>query len=105
VSAVAGGVQVLIYAAAPPDDPDGVTRAYHRISQDLAGTPGLLGNRLLRSLLDGDRFVVVSEWSDLAAFQAWEQGPDHRTTTAPLRTYQEASRGRSFDVLAVQAGY
>lgn len=101
----AGRVRVLVYAAAPPDEPDGVSGAYHRISADLAGTPGLLGNELLRSLTDEHAFVVMSEWRSVEEFRRWESGADHRRTTAPLRPYQDASRGSPFGLYQVVADY
>ena len=98
-------VRVLIYTATPEDDPDGVSAAYHRISTELSGTPGLLGNELMRSLGDERAFVVMSEWEDLASFQAWESGPTHRGTTSPLRPYQDSSRGSAFGLYQVVANY
>lgn len=96
-------VQVMVWAVDPPEDPGAVERAYHRISRALAGTPGLLGNRLLRSPHDPARYVVVSDWRDLTAFSVWEQGPDHRGTTAPLRPYQDPARPAA--VYAATAAY
>jgi heme-degrading monooxygenase HmoA len=99
-------VRVLIYAAAPESDPDGVEKAYHEISTALRGVPGLLGNELLREMgSDRARFVVMSEWESFGAFQRWEKGADHRNTTAPLRPYQDTSGGRSFALYAVNARY
>ncbi|MDT8910102.1 antibiotic biosynthesis monooxygenase family protein [Amycolatopsis sp. PS_44_ISF1] len=98
-------VRVLIYAAAPESDTDGVTEAYHRISAELSGTPGLLGNELMQSLGESRSFVVMSEWADLDAFRTWETGPDHRATTSPLRPYQDASRGSPFGLYQVVANY
>ena len=84
-----GPVRVMLWAVAPADDPGAVERAYHEISSRLVGTPGLLGNRLLRSAADPSRFAVLSEWSSMAEFAAWEGGADHRPTTSPLRPYQD----------------
>lgn len=96
-------VRVMIHAIA---DAEGVERAYHQISAALQGTPGLLGNELLREFGRADGgFVVLSEWESMAAFEAWEQGADHRTTTAPLRPYQDTSRGRPFGLYEVIARY
>jgi heme-degrading monooxygenase HmoA len=97
-------VQVLLFAAGAPDD-DAVTGIYHHISRQLAGTPGLLGNRLLARADGSGRFVVVSEWESLAAFRAWEDGPDHRGVTAPLRPYHDRSMGAAFGVYQVTASY
>lgn len=101
----AGPVQVMVYVAPPPDEPDAVADAYRRISRALAGTPGLRGNRLLRSVHDARDCVVVSEWESLAAFRAWEAGESHRDTTAPLRPYQHDRKGSRFALYQVAAEY
>ncbi|GLW06788.1 antibiotic biosynthesis monooxygenase [Microtetraspora sp. NBRC 13810] len=101
----ASRARVLIYAAAPSDEPGAVEAAYHRISGDLAGTPGLLGNELLRAADDPAAFVVMSEWESLDAFRAWEEGAGHRDTTAPLRRYQRAPGTRPFGIYEVTAAY
>ncbi|MDG4820752.1 antibiotic biosynthesis monooxygenase [Asanoa sp. WMMD1127] len=97
-------VRVLLFATAPSDDPDAVERAYHQISRDLAGTPGLRGNELLRSVADPSDFAVLSEWTDLDAFRSWEEGAAHKGTTAPLRPYQRP-RAQPFGVFQVTATY
>lgn len=98
-------VRVLVYTAAPGTEPDAVAEAYHRISADLAGTPGLLGNELMRSAADSADYVVMSEWESLAAFRTWEEGQSHRNTTAPLRPYQDYRRGSPFGLYEVVASY
>ncbi|MDQ0762621.1 antibiotic biosynthesis monooxygenase family protein [Streptomyces canus] len=98
-------LRVLVYAAAPESDPDAVSAAYRRISEALRGTPGLLGNELLRSTLDDGAFLVMSEWESREAFEGWEQGSSHRDTTAPLRPFQDASKGRPFGIYQVVASY
>ncbi|MFD8526711.1 antibiotic biosynthesis monooxygenase family protein [Streptosporangium canum] len=101
----ASRARVLIYTAAPSEEPGAVEEAYHQISRDLAGTPGLLGNELLRAADDPAAFVVMSEWESLAAFRSWEEGAAHRGTTTPLRRYQRAPDGRPFGVYEVTAVY
>lgn len=100
----AGAVRVVVYARSPADDPVAVERAYHDISRELAGTPGLRGNELLRSVDDPHDFAVVSEWDNLMAFRSWEEGAGHRGTTAPLRPYQQA-RPERFGIYEVTAVY
>ncbi|EIV91134.1 antibiotic biosynthesis monooxygenase [Frankia sp. QA3] len=89
---VEAAVRVMLWAVDPPDDPGAVERAYHAISSKLVGTPGLLGNTLQRSAADSSRYVVVSVWSGMTEFSAWEQGADHRGTTSPLRPLQDPER-------------
>jgi len=98
-------VRVLVYAAAPSGEPAAVEAAYHQISRDLAGTPGMLRNELLRAADDPGAFVVMSEWESLAAFRSWEEGAAHREATAPLRRYQQAPGPRPFRIYEVAATY
>jgi heme-degrading monooxygenase HmoA len=97
--------RVLVYATAPSDEPGAVEAAYHQISHDLAGTPGLLGNELLRAADGSPAFVVMSEWVSLAAFRAWEAGGKHRDATAPLRRYQQPPGRQPFGIYEVTAAY
>jgi heme-degrading monooxygenase HmoA len=97
--------RVLLYCRADGADEPRVVQAYHEISRNLAGTPGMLRNELLRDVLDPASFVVLSEWESLAAFRSWEEGSAHRGTTSALRPYQDHSRGRPFALYGVHAAY
>ncbi|SCG34574.1 ATP-binding cassette domain-containing protein [Micromonospora inositola] len=101
-------------------DPDGV-RWIRRLTRTLAAEgrtvlvsshlmsemqqTGLLGNQLLRSAVDPASFVVMSEWTSLAAFQDWEGGATHRGATAPLRPYQDRRRQPPYEILETVAAY
>jgi len=100
---VSGELRVLVYHAT--DEVAGVERAYHEVSRDMLGVPGLLGNELLRSVPDPSGFVVMSRWSDLDAFRTWEQGPAHRDSTAPLRRYRDTRLSVPFGIYQVTAAY
>ncbi|GAA3105336.1 antibiotic biosynthesis monooxygenase [Nonomuraea salmonea] len=97
------GVRVLLYHAT--DDPAGIEAAYHEASNRLAGVPGLLGNELLRSVTDEGDFVVVSTWRSMEDFEKWEQGPEHKRQTAPLRPFRDGRMRRPFAVYRVTASY
>jgi heme-degrading monooxygenase HmoA len=96
-------VRVLVYHST--EDGEGIEKAYHEVSTELSGVPGMLGNELLRSLRDGTGFVVLSRWRDLAAFTEWEQGARHRDSTAPLRPYQDRKLSVPFGIYEVTAAY
>lgn len=97
-----GPVHVLLFAAA--SEP-AINEAYHRISQRLSGVPGLLRNKLLRQVDRPGSFAILSEWASLTAFRAWEDGPDHRSATAPMRPLQDRSLSSAFGVYCVAAQY
>jgi heme oxygenase (mycobilin-producing) len=105
LAGASGRVCVIIRATSPRNDPTAVEQTYHTVSRALRGTPGLLGNALLRSVDEPGSFVVFSEWQDLAAFRSWEQGADHREVTAPLRPLHNGDGARSFGIYEVDATY
>jgi heme-degrading monooxygenase HmoA len=95
-------VRVLVWlrTAAHQD----VTDTYRLTSRELAGTAGLLGSELIRSLQDPASYAVVSEWESMDAFRAWEGGPAHRGSTAPMRPFQDTGRpGGSYGVYEITA--
>nr|AIW63001.1 monooxygenase [uncultured bacterium BAC-AB1442/1414/561] len=98
-------VRVILWCRQPTAGPADLQAAYHEVSGRLQGTEGLLGNALWESVLDPGGWLVVSEWVSFAAFRRWEQGPEHRAATAPLRPYQDATRSRTYDLYRVRAAY
>lgn len=98
-----GQVEVVLYHRS--DDEEAVVTAYHEASRRMAGTPGLLGNQLLRAVGDTRSFTVVSRWADWSAFTAWEGSAGHKDQTAPLRPYRDFGRERPFEVYQVAASY
>ncbi|MEU8523362.1 antibiotic biosynthesis monooxygenase [Streptomyces sp. NPDC048577] len=105
MSGAAGGVRVMLHLRPAPGEDAAVAEAYHRISKDLDGTPGLLGNELLRVITDEGAYAVLSEWESMAAFRDWEAGSAHRGTTSPLRPYQDTERPSPFSLFEVVATY
>lgn len=100
-----GRVRVLVWHRVDGGAVGDVVAAYDAISQALRGTPGLLGNELLRAPTDPSCLVVASEWESLEAFLAWEGSEGHRPTTAPLRAYRDSRRDPPYEVLQVIRAY
>jgi heme-degrading monooxygenase HmoA len=101
---VTGEVKVLVFYKTA-EDPAAVHSAYHEVSKRMQGVPGLIGNELLGSVLDSTGFVVLSRWTDVRAFRAWEQGVEHNDTTAPLRPYRDPRSNATFGIYQVLADY
>ncbi|MGI5171048.1 antibiotic biosynthesis monooxygenase family protein [Spirillospora sp. CA-253888] len=96
-------VEVVLYHLS--DDEARVVAAYHEASRRMRGTPGLVGNRLLASRADPRGYVVISRWTDWAAFTAWEGGAAHKDQTAPLRPFRDGGRDRPFEIFTELARY
>lgn len=94
-------VRVLLFHEV--HDQAAVTAAYHAVSAELAGTPGLLSNELLTSVHDPSWVLVMSEWADRASFDAWEQGAAHKSQTAPLRPFRDNRMPRPFGIFEVRS--
>jgi heme-degrading monooxygenase HmoA len=97
--------RVMIWHREPPNEPGAIEEAYRKISHGLSGTPGLLGNELLRSTTDPGQLLVMSEWESRLAFEAWEEGRSHHNTTSPLRRFQDRDRQKFFEVYVVTAEF
>jgi heme-degrading monooxygenase HmoA len=83
-----GRARVMLFVQAPAEEQAAVEEAYHRVSDSLRGTPGLLHNELLHSSSQPSSYVVLSEWESMESFKVWEHGPVHRGSTPdPLRRY------------------
>jgi heme-degrading monooxygenase HmoA len=96
-------VRVLLFHEV--HDQEAVTAAYHAVSAELAGTPGLLSNELLTSVHDPSWVLVMSEWTDRESFDVWEQGSAHKGQTAALRPFRDTRMPRPFGIFQVDAAY
>jgi heme-degrading monooxygenase HmoA len=100
---VAGGprVRVIVRHSAAPDEKE-LEETYRRVSAELAGTPGLLGNELWRSATEPVTYTIMSEWRDIAAFHAWAGDPERHRVTEPLRRFRTAA-DRNAEIYEVTA--
>lgn len=96
-------VRVVLYHRT--DDAEALTAAYHATSTAMVGVPGLLGNELLRSLTEPAEYVVTSTWAGFAAFAAWEEGPEHKAQTEPLRPFRHPATSGAFACYTTMASY
>ncbi|MFD9944789.1 antibiotic biosynthesis monooxygenase family protein [Nonomuraea sp. NPDC059023] len=90
---MSGAVRVLVYYAAAAGDEGSVIDAYRRVSLGMRGTGGLLSSQLLQSAREPSEFAVLSEWTSLSQFTAWEQGTWHKGQTSALRSYHDSGKG------------
>ncbi|WP_433203167.1 antibiotic biosynthesis monooxygenase family protein [Nocardia sp. CA-107356] len=74
--------------------------AYAQVTAQVAGTPGHIRDELLRPCADDDHYILLSEWTDEAAFLAWEDAPIHRQTTTPMRPYWAGRVRRDIHIVA-----
>ncbi|MFW5415188.1 antibiotic biosynthesis monooxygenase [Nocardiopsis sp. CNT-189] len=100
---MSGEIRVLLYHST--GDTDGIEAAYHQVSKEMADVPGLIDNELLRSETDPGEFVVCSRWASREDFDRWEQGPEHKRQTAPLRPYRHTGMERPYGFYRVEALY
>ncbi|MDH2427187.1 antibiotic biosynthesis monooxygenase [Sphaerisporangium sp. TRM90804] len=96
-------VRILVWHGAA-DDRDALEETYHKVSAELAGTPGLVGNELWRSATDPATYAIMSEWRDIESFNAWADDPGQHLATAPLRRFRTAA-DRAAEVYEVAAAH
>jgi heme-degrading monooxygenase HmoA len=79
--------RVMVFARIAPGDRLAFEKAFATVSRRVHGTPGHLGDELLRSDDDPGAYVLLSEWESREAFLAWEDAPVHRDATTPMRPF------------------
>ncbi|HKT03940.1 MAG TPA: antibiotic biosynthesis monooxygenase [Rugosimonospora sp.] len=89
-------VRVMVWYYAGDTDEATIRAAHRQIETSVCGTPGLVKAELHRSLSAPDEYLVISEWSDVAAFREWEVTAVHRVQTAPLRPYLDRRRSQPY---------
>ncbi|WP_433336484.1 antibiotic biosynthesis monooxygenase family protein [Spirillospora sp. CA-294931] len=98
-------IRVIVYLREPEGERGAVDAAYARARELLDGTPGLLGDLLLRSVTDPRSLTLVMEWETRRAYSAWERLHRERGHRSPMRAYQDRDRpGGHYEVYAVAGG-
>lgn len=63
-------------------------------------TAGNVRQTLLRAGDEASTFVIVSDWADRAAFEAFERSPEQDDLTAPLRALRVSASMRVDEIVA-----
>jgi heme-degrading monooxygenase HmoA len=85
--------RVMVFAKIKPGEEAAFEAAFAEVTRKVKGTPGHIGDELLRDDTeagsDGEpsSYILLSEWESKEAFLAWEDAPIHMQTTTPMRPY------------------
>ncbi|WP_239309857.1 MULTISPECIES: antibiotic biosynthesis monooxygenase [unclassified Frankia] len=83
--------RILVFANVAPAVANEFELAYLQVTARMKGTPGLLGDELLRDPDGSGRYLLLSEWESEEQFLAWETAPGHREITSPMTPYWSGS--------------
>lgn len=89
---------VLEFQVSPGREDDAI-RAYAALRARLEqGVPGLRGHQLCQNADDPERFIITSEWDDLAASSSWDRSAEHDELVAPLRACFARASSTKYEV-------
>ena len=75
--------------------------AYQQIRYQVAeGVDGHLVDQVCQAPQDPEQWLITSEWTSLAAFEAWERTQAHRELVRPMRECMTEARSIRFLVRA-----
>jgi heme oxygenase (mycobilin-producing) len=78
--------RVLFLMRVPAERTAAFLQAYEKIRYVVAdGVDGHLVDQVCQGNSDPEQWLITSEWSSLASFEAWERDPSHRDLAGPLR--------------------
>jgi heme-degrading monooxygenase HmoA len=80
-------IYVMVSATIRPGTAEAFESAFDLVRARVAGTPGHLGDQLLRHAGEQDRYTLLGHWESTEKFLQWEDAPVHREMTVPLRPY------------------
>ncbi|TKA11205.1 antibiotic biosynthesis monooxygenase family protein [Actinacidiphila oryziradicis] len=94
-------IYVMVSAQIKPGTSAEFERAFEVVRKRVSGTPGHLGEQLLRDQKESDRYTLLGHWESAEKFLAWEDAPVHREMTVPLRPYWAGPVDRVIHEIAV----
>jgi heme oxygenase (mycobilin-producing) len=80
-------IRVMVHAKVTDGCQEAFEVAFAQVRANVAGTPGHLGDELLRSDGDPTAYVLLSRWESRERFLEWEDAPVHREMTTPMRPF------------------
>jgi heme-degrading monooxygenase HmoA len=97
-------VRVILWYRVPEPEVQSLAETYRQVSEQLVGTPGMLGNELLHSQNDATTVMVTSHWESYEHLQAWVHSSSHRHTS-PLRPYLDTARDLPYETFTVLSAF
>ncbi|MEW2299826.1 antibiotic biosynthesis monooxygenase [Streptomyces sp. NPDC006655] len=94
-------VYVMVSARIKPGTSKEFEQAFEEVRAKVGGTPGHLGEQLLRHSEDPERYTLLGHWESTEKFLAWEDAPIHRENTVPLRPFWAGPVERVIHEIAV----
>jgi heme-degrading monooxygenase HmoA len=85
--------RVMVFAKINRGDEEAFEAAYAQVTSTVKGTPGHIGDELLRRSEPPDAeneprtYILLSEWESQEAFLAWENAPVHTEKRSPMHPY------------------
>ncbi|MDG4831386.1 antibiotic biosynthesis monooxygenase [Solwaraspora sp. WMMD1047] len=99
------GARVLFLLRIPQPRTTEFLQAYERIRHQVAASvTGHLRDQVCQSVTDPEQWLITSEWTSLACFEAWEREAAHRELAGPLRACATEARSMRFVVRAETTG-
>jgi heme oxygenase (mycobilin-producing) len=74
-------------------------RTFREIAPEIDTAPGLIQHQVIRSREDPSRYIMLSEWENVDAFDSWEVTKGHRDLVRPLTLLWSDARIKKFEVV------
>jgi putative monooxygenase len=102
--AAAGTARVLFGMKVAEERREDFLAAYEKVRFSVAATRGHLRDQICQAPDDPASWLIVSEWTSLADFFAWEKSEEHKELVRPMRACYSDPEFRSYTVVAETTG-
>ncbi|MDN3259852.1 antibiotic biosynthesis monooxygenase [Streptomyces sp. CSDS2] len=98
--AAAGTARILFMVTVTEDKREDFLAAYEKVRFNVAAAAGHIRDQICRSSDNPEMWLIVSEWTSVADFFAWEKSPEHKEVVRPMQACCSDPEFRSFTVVA-----
>jgi heme-degrading monooxygenase HmoA len=77
-------VRVMVHTIIDPANCEAFEEAFLKVSEAVHGTPGHIGDELIRDTSEEATYVLLAEWETEQAFLDWVGDPRHLEASAPM---------------------
>lgn len=74
-------------------------RTFRQIAPEINTAPGLIQHQVIRAVDDPHRYIMLSEWVSVDAFDTWEKTQGHRELVRPLAAMWHGTQIKKFEVV------
>jgi heme-degrading monooxygenase HmoA len=89
----------MVQVSVDQDVQEEFERTFRAIAPEIDKSPGLIQHQVIRASDDPSRYIMLSEWESVDAFDSWEVTTGHRELVKPLAAMWHGAQIKKYEVV------